>query len=304
MIKRLTMLAALVACTVFAFSAGASAEAPPEEEVGSTSTNPHTSPLGLVVRSSDGYWLTVNSAKAGRVQVEASGADGSVTYTAPGSVSDTGIHANFGKYGQIDMRWVPDGQVREVRLKCHYKGVIRHFYDTGAYVGTLRFKGGDGFTSVDTQRVAWSRTWYHALYACGFSLGTGEPGAGVVINAGRRGHFKTPVHFSLYRDHAGAKVDYSAHFDQKQGRVKITREAFAEGGTHSLTFTGANGTTSATISPPAPFYGRATFERARGSKGTLPGNLGVEFPDHTKADLAGKGFEAALRFESINVSPG
>jgi len=36
----------------------------------------------------------------------------------------------------------------------------------------------------------------------------------------------------------------------------------------------------------------------------LTGDLGVEFPDHTKVDLAGDGFEAALRLESINVIPG
>jgi hypothetical protein len=306
MLKRLTILAAIAACTVFAFSAGASAEVPlEEEETGNTAANPYTSPSGLVVRSSNGYWLTVNSAAKGQqVKVEASGADGSVTYTVPGSISETEIHADLGKYGQIDMHWVPDGRIREVRLKCHYKGVIKHFYDTGAYEGTLEFSGGDGFTSVDTERVAWSRTWYHALYACGYSLGTAEPGAGVVINAGRRGHFKTPVHFSLYRDHAGAEVDYSAHFDQTQGSVKIRREAFAEGGTHSVTLAAANGATTATISPPGPFHGEAKFERAGESKGTFTGNLGVEFPDHTKADLAGKGFEAALRFESINVSPG
>jgi hypothetical protein len=305
MLKRSTILAVIVAGAGLAFSAGASADVATEEEAGTTATNPYTSPFGLAVRSSNGYWLTVNSAAKGqKVRVEASGADGSVTYTIPGTVSETEIHADLGKYGRIDMHWVPDGQVREMRLKCHYKGVIKHFYDTGAYVGTLQFRGGDGFTSVDTERVAWSRTWYSALGACGYSLSTGEPGAGVVMNAGRRGHFKTPVHFSLYRDHAGAKVQYSAHFDQEKGRVKITREAFAEGGTHSLAFTVANGATRATISPPAPFYGGATFERAGGSKGTFPGNLGVEFPDHTKADLAGKGFEAALRFESINVHPG
>jgi hypothetical protein len=311
MLKRSAILALIVAVAGLAFSAGASAEVATEEEAGTTAANPYTSPLGLVVRSSNGYWLTVNSAAKGKkVKVEASGADGSVTYTVPGTISETEIHADLGKYGQIDMHWVPDGQVREVRLKCNYKGVIKHFYDTGAYEGTLQFRGGDDFTSVDTERVAWSRTWYHALYACGFSLGTAEPGAGVVINAGRRGHFKTPVHFTLYRDHVGAKVQYSAHFDQEKGRVKIAREAFADGRTHSLKFTVANGATRATISPPAPFYGGATFEGAatlehtNGSKGTLTGELGVEFPDGTKAGLAGEGFEAELREESIDVHPG
>jgi hypothetical protein len=58
------------------------------------------------------------------------------------------------------------------------------------------------------------------------------------------------------------------------------------------------------VSPGAPFYGGATFKRVRGSKGAFTGKLGVEFADHTKVELAGKGFEARLRLESINIHPG
>lgn len=304
MLKRLIILMLIVVGTVFAASTAASAEAPPEEEAGSTAANPYASPFGLVVRSSNGYSLTVNSARGHRVEVEASGPDGSVTHTAPGSISDSGIHANFGKYGRIDMRWVPNGKVREVRLRCHERGTITHFYDLGSYVGTLRFRGGGGFTSVTAHRVAWKRSWYSAAYACGFSLSTGEPGAGIVIEAGERGHISTPVHFFVYKPHRGAKVEYSAHSDQKTGRIKITRHAFADGGTHSLTAAGEYPSVSATISPPAPFYGTATFEPSGPEKGTLTGTVGVEFPDHTKVALAGKNFEADLRQESINIIPG
>ena len=304
MLKRLIILMLIVVGTVSAASTAASAEAAPEEESGSTAANPYTSPSGLAVRSSNGYWLTVNSARGHRVEVEASGPNGSVTYTTRGSITDTGIHANLGKYGRIDMQWVPNGNVREVRVKCHYKGIKKHFYDAGSYVGTLRFRGGSSFTSVDLHRVAWRRSWYSALGACGYSLGTGEPGAGIVIEAGERGHISTPVHFFVYKPHRGAKVEYSAHSDQTTGGIKITRHAFAEGGTHSLTAAGEYPSVTATISPPAPFYGTATFEPSGPEKGTLTGTVGVEFPDHTKVALAGKDFEADLRQESINIIPG
>ncbi|MFT3864504.1 MAG: hypothetical protein QM729_09550 [Solirubrobacterales bacterium] len=304
MLKRLIVLMLIVVGTVSAASTAASAEAPPEEEAGSTPANPYTSPSGLAVRSSNGYWLTVNSARGHRVEVEASGPDGSVTYAARGSVTDTGIHANLGKYGRIDMRWVPNGRVRRVRLKCRVRGVLNHFYDAGAYVGTLRFRGGGGFTSVTAHRVAWSRSWYSAARACGYSVSTAEPGAGIVIEAGKRGHISTPVHLFVYKPHQGAKVEYSARSEGKTGRIKITRHAFADGGTHSLTAAGEYPSVTATISPPAPFYGAATFEPSGPEKGTLTGTVGVEFPDHTKVALAGKDFEADLRLESINIIPG
>jgi hypothetical protein len=304
MLKRLTILVLIMVGTVSAASTAAAAEAAPEEEAGSTPANPYISPSGLVVRSSNGYWLAVNSVRGHRVKFEASGADGSVTYTARGSVTDPGIHANLGKYGRIDMRWVPNGNVREVRLKCHYKGVKTHFYDAGSYVGTLRFRGGGGFTSVTAHRVAWKRSWYWAAYACGYSLSTGEPGAGIVIEAGKRGHISTPVHFFVYKPHRGAEVEYSAHSEQKIGRIMISRHAFVDGGTHSLTAAGEYPSITAAISPPAPFYGTAAFEPSGPEKGTLTGTVGVEFPDHMKVALAGEDFEADLRQESINIIPG
>jgi hypothetical protein len=314
MLKRLTILAALVACTVFAFSAGASAATPtpvvPPEEVGSTAADPYTYPSGLVARSSHGYWLIVNSRKGHLVEVEASGAKGSVAYTVPGSISEAGIHANLGKYGRVDMRWVPSGKVSDDRVKCHYKGVRKHFYDAGSYVGTLEFRGGGGFTATHLRRITWRRSWYSDLSACGYSLSTGEPGAGVVINAGEPGHMSTPIHLSVYRPHAGAKVEYGAHSEATEGRVKISRRAYADGASRSLTLTAGNGVTTATIDPPAPFYGKATFEgpatleHTNESKGTLTGELGVEFPDGTKFDLAGSKLEADLREESINIIPG
>src|SRR6185503_4317707 len=149
---------------------------------------------------------------------------------------------------------------------------------------------GGGFTSVHLHRVAWHRSWYSALGACGYSLSTAEPGAGIVIEAGERGHISTPIHFFAYKAHRGARVEYSAHSEQKSGRIKITRHAFAEGGTHSLTAAGEYPSVTATISPPAPFYGTAMFEPSGPEKGTLRGTVGVEFPDHTKVALAGEDF--------------
>ena len=71
--------------------------------------------------------------------------------------------------------------------------------------------------------------------ACGFSLSTGEPGAGVVIEAGERGHISTPVHFSVYGPIRGRRSNTAPIRTRRTGRIKITRHAFAEGGTHSLT---------------------------------------------------------------------
>jgi hypothetical protein len=307
MLKRLMTLAALVAVASLAVSAEASAALPVEEAEaeGFTAAYPNASPHGLAVRSSNGYGVSVDKAEGHRVEVEASGADGSITYTVRGNITDAGIHVNLGSYGRIDMRWVPDGQVRKVRHKCHERGVIKRFYDTGSYVGTLRFRGGEGFTSGTAHRIPWRRYWYSTLGACGYSESTAEPGTGQVIEAGKRGHIMTPIHFYSYKDHKGAKVEFTAHLREARGRIRISRVAYANGDTSSQLLKTVDGTTTVAINPPAPFYGAATFERFKESdEGALTGDLGVEFPDHTKVGLTGKGIEATLHFESIYIHPG
>jgi hypothetical protein len=305
MLKRLTILAALLAATLFALPTAASAQPPAEEEeLGTTPAHPYPAPYGLAIASSNGYGLSVDEGSGHKVLVEANGAHGTVAYSAPGTISEKLIKVDLGKYGRIDMHWVPNGRVREVRLKCHERGVITHFYEAGSYVGTLRFRGGRGFTSVTAHRVAWHRNWYSATRACGFSVSTAEPGYGEVIEAERGGHASATAHLFAYKAHKGAKVEFTAHSKETHGRLEISRSAYVDGGAGSLLLKAASPTTVA-LDPPAPFYGAATFERIEGSKeGTLTGDLGVEFPDQTKVDLAGKGIEATLHFETIDIYPG
>ncbi|MFT3864505.1 MAG: hypothetical protein QM729_09555 [Solirubrobacterales bacterium] len=265
-------------------------------EVGLTRADPAPSPLGLPVRGSNGDEVVVQSVaprdgNGSRVWITASGKHGSVKYSAPANLSREGIRSNLGKYGRIDLRWVPNGRIREVRVKCQ-AGIAKKFFAAGAYVGTFRFRGGGGFTSVRLHRIAWRRNWYGVGNSCPFGVSEGFPGPGVILEAGRRGNVFSPIHLFVVKPEAGARVSYNLRDFRIEDGIKVTRSAFVSGGTKTLTVT-PNWMTGQ-ITPPAPFFGTGTFERTEDAKGTWTGNLGVEFPDNTKLRLTGDAFEAIL----------
>ena len=277
---------------------GAFAQKVVATEVGLTRDDPQASPLGLGVRGTNGDEVIAQAVpptdgNGPRVWVTATGKNGSVKYSAPADLSNEGIRSNLGRYERIDLRWVPNGRVREVRVRCRSVGLSKKFFDAGAYVGTFRFRGGGGFTNVHLHRVAWRRSWYGVGNLCPRGIiSEGYPGPGAILEAGRRGNIFSPIHMFVVKPEAGARVSYNLSDFRIEHGIKITRSAFVSGGTKTLTV--ASDWATGQITPPAPFYGMASFERVKKAKGRLTGDLGVEFLDHTKLRLTGDRFEAVL----------
>jgi hypothetical protein len=287
----IVLLVVPVSAAPCAFARGAA-----EAEAGLRHDEPQPSPLGLAVRGSNGYGIAVAAVppthgNGSRVWVTAYGEGGSVKYSAPANLSGEGIRSSLGRYGRIDLRWVPNGRVREIRVKCR-AGVFKKFFDAGAYVGALRFRAGGGFTSVRLHRIAWRRSWYGVGSSCPLGVSEGFPGPGAILEAGRRGDLFSPIHMFVVKPEAGARVSYNVRDFRIEDGIKVTRSAFVSGGTETLTV--ATDWATGTISPPAPFFGSGVFERTEDAKGTWTGDLGVVFPDHTQLSLAGGGFEAIL----------
>jgi hypothetical protein len=269
---------------------------PPEPEPGQTRAVPYRSPDGLVLHGSDGYEVIVGAEPAYRGRpaqalVEVNGAEGALKYTVRADLRGEGIRANFGRFGRIDLRWVPDGGVREVRANCGGL-VARYFFATGAYIGSLRFRGGDRFTEVRAHRIRWRRSWYPRDYDCPVRVFEGFPGPGTILEAGHAREISEPIHLDVIQNHAGERVAYQAMQSETAGRVRIVRYAFVLGGPKTITV--APDFRTAEISPPAPFSGTGRFERTEHARGTWLGDLAVEFPDHRHLRLTGRAFEAVL----------
>lgn len=216
----------------------------------------------MVVKGTNGYEIVVFAEEAERGSgaktfVEILGANGAIKAEVPARSTGEVIRANFGSYGRINMRWVPDGGVREVTGTCKPGLQIHRFFVTGSFVGTLRIRGGSGFTEATTHRIRWQAGWYGKHTGCPGFTSEGFPGPGVMLEAGGTKNFWEPVHLTVIENGPGKRVEYQARAEEKAGRMKITRYAFASGGPKTLD--------------------------------VAPG-----FRDHTELPLTGASFEATL----------
>jgi hypothetical protein len=286
-------MVALLVPSAPAVAAEPEIEPTPEAMPGQTRADPLLSPHGLLVRGSNGYTLVINATEgrgsaSARVRVDASGGQGTVHYSAPADLSGEGIQANLGRFGRIDLRWVPDGRVREVTGKCRaYKTHV--YFATGRYVGKLRFRGGNDFSEAVATKVVWRRRWYGENLGCAHSISEGFPGPGAILYAGGAGSTVRPG-FSMVENGPGQGIEYFASQRERVGQIELTRDAFASGGPKTLNFLPSF--KSAEVVPPAPFSGSAVFSRQEHARGTWLGDLSVDFPDRSDVHLAGTQFEA------------
>jgi hypothetical protein len=292
MLGRLSIGSLAVLLLVVAGSAGAA----PEPDAGSTHDNPIPSPQGLIVRGPHGYTFVVNvspgtDGTGSSARVEVHGPTSAVTYAVKANLAGEGIRANFGRFGRIDLRWKPDGKVREVHGHCGRRPT-KFFFAAGAYVGTVRLRAGGGASSALAHRIPWNRDWYQPYYGCLVDVSEGLPGPGVVLEAGRASEIWDPIHLFVFQSLPGKRVVYNVRDFEKVGRIGVTHAAYVTGGPKTLTV--GDGFRIGEITPPAPFSGSGRFERIKGAKGTWLGDLTVEFLDGFVLPLAGRSFEAVF----------
>jgi hypothetical protein len=173
-------------------TAGSAAAGVPGPTPGHSHDHPYSSPGGLVLAGSHGYEIIVAALPAERgshaeARMRMVGPTTDIAYTVPANLTGEGIHANFGRFGQVDLRWIPNGGVREVKSHCGGGfGVGRFFFATGFYVGTVDLHGGSGFSQVTAHRIPWRRAWYPRDYQCLIGVSEGMPGPGAILGAGLR----------------------------------------------------------------------------------------------------------------------
>jgi hypothetical protein len=308
--KRLLVgLAATMLVVAPAAAFGASSRRPSREparealaaDPGATRGNPFPSPDGLFLRGSHGYAIQIlaraaEGKESGRLYVAIRDGTGEVDYLVPANFAGEGIRADLGPFGRVDMKWVPSGSVDEVTARCRHRR--KHaFYARGAYVGTLRIRGGGGFTTVSARRVAWRRSWYAHASICELRIQEGTPGPGEHLEVGAKGTqklWRSPTSLDMVQEKRGTPIAYEARQNEQVGKVKLERAAWALAGAKTLDF--KPDFSVAEVHPPAPFSGRARFEKIKGWRGSWLGDLRVDFPDRAGVPLAGRSFEAS--FES------
>jgi hypothetical protein len=203
-------------------------------------------------------------------------------YVARGKVSPTAIHARFGALGSVDMRFHQSGAVTYGKRRRACIGADRYTIRPGAFVGSLRFRGEDGYVSARVHRVKGKVVTPRRL-RCFDSLfeelegGGGKHGARERPKATRLRSFLrsglTAIFFAA--GERGGRADFVAETEQTVGSLGVVRGVVARAS--PATFAADRALSSAGVTPPPPFSGSASFQRGPSGVKSWAGSLAVSF---------------------------
>lgn len=251
------------------------------------------------------------------------------TYLAHGKVTPTSVQASFADRGRIALRFRPSG--RELHASRH-AGCVKPSDSVigrlGLFVGELRFRGENGYTSAEVHRVHGGSIDFAALVACLLGSRPGQhallpsprpplqlPAIGTAAHLhgagpstpGVRTH---PSHrpkrtmlvadrkLPLARTVFGAQLrgEGRARFvaidESSDGPIGIIRIAAATGPKAAFSFDDPLG--SAAVTPPPPFSGNGAFQHGPGDERSWSGSLAVSFFGAPRVPLTGSPFRAQL----------
>jgi hypothetical protein len=243
------------------------------------------------------------------VQVDVSNNDGDVNatiilnrgpqvayYSAPAKVTAERVTARFGSFGELDYRFTPQ---REGRVDCN--GAEE---GEAVFEGTFDFTGENGYVQIEAghaegsfriypepkncsqKRLARRVVPYHPSYSdegATLQARAGSPTKGRmrevnVFDEGQRGPHKVFVFATLAEKREGLTVARGVQMAAGSGAFRWNLE---------------KGT--ATLRPPAPFTGSATFTRyGHDGHGTWKGSLGMPIFGGEPVELAGGEFRAFI----------
>jgi hypothetical protein len=253
---------------------------------------------------SHGYLLQV-SARQRTVTIgvsrtgDTSHAGASTTYVARGTVGPHGIHADFGRFGRVDVHFHPTAEaVRGLPPDC-FGGTTGAATVPGYFTGTVEFEGEDGYTSARAHRVTGEAvlppTEQCPLVAGGTNPLTEDPNAELPPS-------KTRMTLEALEKSGTGGLDFVARRAGKTGfyaekfgtvgRIGILSIAYALG--PKSTFTSNPQVSFGTVRPPKPFLGTATLRRAPHGKRSWTGTLAVELPGQGSVSLVGTQFHTTL----------
>jgi len=242
-------------------------------------------------------------------QSDASGVG--VEYVARGGIADDRVWARFGGRGKIAVRFKQSGETVRQDPPPRCEGPPRTIR-TGFFIGMIRFSGERAYTAVDAPRARgklrtvppW-RCSGRAPASRDAQAASWEEGRPAVLDAksGRDGKRDLlSIAASRYPDKGEeGGTRFTAARLERRPRMRIYRFAWAFG--TDKTFVCDDELTWATVEPPSPFAGSATF--LRGAQGaSWAGSLSVELPGVGTVPLAGEGYTARFYWGQPEQSPG
>jgi hypothetical protein len=254
----------------------------------------------FTVKGSHGYRVEVSiadgtstiSVDQGRLSL------GSANYFSfHGHATTEVAETRLGHIGRVKVRFRPSGEVqRHPAPPCNEGSQVTR---SGVFEGTIRFHGEHGYTDVDVQRARGTIITV-PRQSCSFSSGPKERNEKTRDTKGPR-----EIIFSASSEAAGVSLSatrmqgaaeqsiVSASTQESREGVVIARQVLQIVPIGSFSFDPE--LNSATLSPPAPFSGSASFERIDDYASRWEGPLTVSFPGRPDVPLTGRDFSWNLQ---------
>lgn len=241
-------------------------------------------------KASNGYSILFEINR-GKANLTVQGDEGRASYSGIGSLMNGNIRFNLGEFGRINVRFKPDGSMNRIRPPDSCKGreqVVR----SGAFVGSIKFRGENGYTQLNTRRV-------HGTMAPPLSWKCPN-----IFNRHPKSTANLPTILGAFTPHdrvSFVAIDGADLFPmgffiagtlERQGALSIKRSALTEG--KPASFSASEDLSSATVSPPSPFTGTASFKRNTNGSAEWFGTLSVALPGIESVALTGSAFSANL----------
>lgn len=267
----------------------------------------------FTLRASNGYQITVSADPTTGVRrfhrfvhLTAKGHGGTAEYNVHGTVTPTTIKADFGHLGRVSVRFEPSGRERNVRVpkKCMKERPRVVTSRLGKFVGTIKFRGERGYTRVSAHSAQGGTGDPLAntpkKLQCDFresdaererelesvSLDGSPPGVGISVSALRLfGNFPNLIGSGKPLPPKGDRYLFLVLASEKAGQMSILRTTGALGESQDFIFD--NALTSATVRPPSPFTGSASFLRGADGSTSWTGTLAVSLPGLGTVGLTG-----------------
>lgn len=259
-----------------------------------------SSNMQMQLRGSNGYGISL-SGDGGYVSLSVQGHHATVQYFGRGAAGKGRIRARFGDLGRVALRFHPRGKAhlrRKPESDCRGGDSL---ILPGVFVGKLDFEGEQGYTRIHANRIKGTVTHTKRQVCKESGSEEGEEGLfssvrGTILRAAAD---ESGLSFNAFglksksKPGLGGNAFSATVVESPQPGFSVSRsiQVMAKDSTAFSVVTSHGHLDEATVTPPAPFSGSATYRRAVAKKSeTWVGTLAGDFPGLGTVSLAGPKF--------------